>query len=419
MLAKERYAKLRITFFAVYNNSTRTFALTHFDNDVINEFFNTALQYKISEVCRSSINKIPRFLSSRNVLEEEREGFYYSFTKGNADFVGDDRWLFSFKSCFRASGDTPYARSEYPLDFCYGADTDMKTGYAICLPQPCEDDATQLLQLWTDLNVKNGSHKPLSEVECLESRKKTQWNALSSTLVDICINQTYIALIAFITVFDCVRRPKTKSIVMRALMAFSGRRTVKRLYKVPSKSKITIRCLMGLRVISMIWVFTGHAFAWVQGYIKNINEYREDISSNFFAQFISNFTLSVNTFFLLSAALTSYSWFSAAKKLEGVSWRSYGYWLRFYRHRLVRLWPAYIYIIIFATFRSSVHSTSSVWPDTDPHIQCPKHWLENIFFINCFTHTPCLGWTWLPTNKCKYILEKRTRKITAPGRRIG
>lgn len=51
---------------------------------------------------------------------------------------------------------------------------------------------------------------------------------------------------------------------MRALMAFSGRRTVKRLYKVPSKSKITIRCLMGLRVISMIWVFTGHAFAWVQ-----------------------------------------------------------------------------------------------------------------------------------------------------------
>lgn len=55
-----------------------------------------------------------------------------------------------------------------------------------------------------------------------------------------------------------------------------------------------------------------------QGYIKNINEYREDISSNFFAQFISNFTLSVNTFFLLSAALTSYSWFSAAKKLEGM-----------------------------------------------------------------------------------------------------
>lgn len=38
--------------------STRTFALTHFDNDVINEFFNTALQYKISEVCRSSINKV-------------------------------------------------------------------------------------------------------------------------------------------------------------------------------------------------------------------------------------------------------------------------------------------------------------------------------------------------------------------------
>lgn len=53
--------------------------------------------------------------------------------------------LFSFKSCFRASGDTPYARSEYPLDFCYGADTDMKTGYAICLPQPCEDDATQVM----------------------------------------------------------------------------------------------------------------------------------------------------------------------------------------------------------------------------------------------------------------------------------
>lgn len=81
--------------------------------------------------------------------------------------------------------------------------------------------------------------------------------------------------------------------------------------------------------------------------------------------------------------------------LEKPSWTSFGYWLRFYRHRIIRLWPAYLYILSVVTFRSSTQTYHSVWPFTDPYIQCSKYWWHNLLFINIFTNTQCLGWTWL------------------------
>jgi peptidoglycan/LPS O-acetylase OafA/YrhL len=67
------------------------------------------------------------------------------------------------------------------------------------------------------------------------------------------------------------------------------------------------------------------------------------------------------------------------------SWTSYGYWLRFYRHRIVRLWPAYLYTLMSVTNRVSITHFHPMWPPTDPAVQCPKHWLENVLFINSLT----------------------------------
>lgn len=48
--------------------------------------------------------------------------------------------------------------------------------------------------------------------------------------------------------------------------------------------------------------------------MSNVQDLRDDLSNGLFNLTITNFTLSVDTFFVLSATLTSYSWFQKQLK---------------------------------------------------------------------------------------------------------
>jgi peptidoglycan/LPS O-acetylase OafA/YrhL len=101
------------------------------------------------------------------------------------------------------------------------------------------------------------------------------------------------------------------------------------------------------------------------------NQLKSDLVDRFHNQWISNFTLGVDVFFALSGCLTAYTWFKrwtsedeltlsqqklndAQDKIKVPGWSSFAYWLRFYRHRLVRLWPAYGYVLLSVTTRLSI-----------------------------------------------------------------
>lgn len=53
----------------------------------------------------------------------------------------------------------------------------------------------------------------------------------------------------------------------------------------------------------------------LQAYLKNVEEFKDDMVNNFENQWITNFTLSVDTFFVLSATLTAFTWFKRMNKL--------------------------------------------------------------------------------------------------------
>lgn len=64
---------------------------------------------------------------------------------------------------------------------------------------------------------------------------------------------------------------------------------------------------------------------------------------------ISNFTLSTDVFFTLSGCLCAFNFLRAVDKGSGVSEKelySVGYWMRYYKHRAVRLLPAYGFTIM-------------------------------------------------------------------------
>lgn len=78
---------------------------------------------------------------------------------------------------------------------------------------------------------------------------------------------------------------------------------------------------------------------------------------------------------------------------EKPGWLSFSYWLAFYRHRIVRLWPAYFYTLAGVIFLSSVHF-HDFWPELDPVEQCSKYWWQNLLFISSLFGNKCMGWTW-------------------------
>uniref|UniRef100_A0A915AWV9 Acyltransferase 3 domain-containing protein n=2 Tax=Parascaris univalens TaxID=6257 RepID=A0A915AWV9_PARUN len=130
------------------------------------------------------------------------------------------------------------------------------------------------------------------------------------------------------------------------------------------------------------------------------------IAGKFLNQWISNFLLTVDTFLVLGGTVNAYGFF---RKAQGTrrkpSWSSFSYWLEFYRHRIVRLWPAYLYTLLGVMFLSSSHY-HALWPELDPLIQCRQHWWENLLFISSLFENRCMQWTWyIGTEFIFYLLS--------------
>uniref|UniRef100_A0A183V6L1 Acyl_transf_3 domain-containing protein n=1 Tax=Toxocara canis TaxID=6265 RepID=A0A183V6L1_TOXCA len=73
---------------------------------------------------------------------------------------------------------------------------------------------------------------------------------------------------------------------------------------------------------------------------------------------------------------------------------SFTYWLRFYRHRVLRLWPAYLYVLLVIIYRFSRSHIHPMWAPNDQGAMCRQNWWKNVLFINSLTDNLCMPWTW-------------------------
>uniref|UniRef100_A0A158R3W6 Acyl_transf_3 domain-containing protein n=1 Tax=Syphacia muris TaxID=451379 RepID=A0A158R3W6_9BILA len=132
----------------------------------------------------------------------------------------------------------------------------------------------------------------------------------------------------------------------------------------------------------------------IKNFIENLDEFRHDISSKFSNLWITNSFLAVDVFFVLGGAVNSYGWFNKIQKLDvKPSWRSVGYWLRFYLHRALRVWPVYAHTLFMYSYFNRLHH-HEVLPTDNPISQCSKYWWHNLLFINSLTGAACAPHTW-------------------------
>lgn len=168
-----------------------------------------------------------------------------------------------------------------------------------------------------------------------------------------------------------------------------------------------IKCLNGIRSISMFWVILGHGFLFSLSVVKNPLTLLGSVASRFSTQPIVNAYFAVDTFFVLSGFLVMYlslRELSRTKtKLSSISW----FLLKFYVHRILRITPT---LFIFLIFFWKVAKYLGDGPFWDSMIgvtnQCDNTWWHVILYINNFfsINTDCISWTWYLADDMQFFI---------------
>ena len=141
-----------------------------------------------------------------------------------------------------------------------------------------------------------------------------------------------------------------------------------------------ITSINGIRVLSMLWIILGHTYAMQQQFSTLANNVKliEAVPKRFLFQIVDNYHIAVDSFFVLSGLLLSYSSIKGLERRQGKF-----PFISFYVHRLLRLSPGY-YFVIFLYFKVLPHVGSGpVWLLAN-FDDCDKYWWANILYINNF-----------------------------------
>lgn len=58
-------------------------------------------------------------------------------------------------------------------------------------------------------------------------------------------------------------------------------KNIRKLIQMPKDPQSTITCMFGLRFLSMVWTLVGHSFIFVQAFLDNVDEFKDDLVDNF------------------------------------------------------------------------------------------------------------------------------------------
>jgi len=168
----------------------------------------------------------------------------------------------------------------------------------------------------------------------------------------------------------------------------------------------TLDCLNGVRVISMSWVILGHCFSFrSHSAIINIEELPDVLGRLWVALCYGGF-FAVDSFFWLGGLLMGYLTLMELEKRRG----KLGVigWTFVYLHRLLRILPMYIFMMIIYNWFARRVGSGPLWFETDAMTEnCDEYWWSNLLFINNFVPNGkgngCFGIGWYLANDMQFF----------------
>ncbi|XP_075259312.1 nose resistant to fluoxetine protein 6-like isoform X2 [Convolutriloba macropyga] len=210
------------------------------------------------------------------------------------------------------------------------------------------------------------------------------------------------------------QKSQETSLPVKMLMCFDFYANMCKILSIPKTSnQDQLSVLNGMRVLSLGWVMIGHLSLLQLGVMDNFI-YVLERTENMLFQTITNSFASVDTFFVMSGCLVMMGTLRTLDKFEESKGKfgNFSFWILFYVHRLIRLWPALLLTILFV---------AGIYPNLAPLFYSPKfqntqtssmsyqckgtRWISTGFFYNNWISDPevmCLAWSWYIPNDVQF-----------------
>ena len=312
----------------------------------------------------------------------------------------------------------------------------------MCLPQECTvEDIQTLVEMIPDLSIEINPLTNANPISCQPYMDPPyHWTAIAmilvcciiaalvvlSTLADLLISlwrngtiQRYLSpatkystrstdsvLSDETPLLGTVTKPKRFD-SMEWVQAFSLYKTIPTIFSTKQTSA-AIRCVNGIRVLSILWVILCHTYVWIS-YTTGADNIRDYVDSfrRFSMQPVINGYFSVDSFFFLSGLLVAYLTLRQMKRKNGRFPA-----LMYYLHRYLRLTPVYAFVLFFTWFLS-MHLANgphynAQWIGGHSWENCDKYWWTNLLYINNLYPwkggEECIGWTWYLANDMQFYV---------------
>nr|XP_018896305.1 PREDICTED: nose resistant to fluoxetine protein 6-like [Bemisia tabaci] len=206
---------------------------------------------------------------------------------------------------------------------------------------------------------------------------------------------------------------KAHNIATEVLLAFSVPRNIRKIGSFEVGDD-TLAPLHGLRFLSMLWVILVHTCLLIFQVADN-KSFRSKVEDNFLYQTVSSGTYSVDTFFFISGSLVSFLYFRTCakftmKEMTNMDQELQGQLVQFITmllYRFIRLTPPYLVMIWIVELQMKHFRDHAVleFPSLD-HVNCPKYWWRNIFYVNTFypVKERCVIWSWYLADDTQFFV---------------
>ncbi|XP_033609915.1 nose resistant to fluoxetine protein 6-like [Cryptotermes secundus] len=263
--------------------------------------------------------------------------------------------------------------------------SDLSLTLSYCIPSTCsaKDFEGIFNSYLQDMNL------PLMTSVAEEYCQTNEGKSLATEdWITVGILAAFLLLIVSNTAYDLIGKGQKKEL----LLAFSVYSNGKKLLSTKSSGD-TLQAVHGIRFITICWVILGHRYK-EDSEAPNISLSKSfDFLTNPGRLYITNSTLSVDTFFVLSGLLLGYIFLKQMKhKTSGFNIPM------FYVHRYIRLTPPYaIVILINATLYRYVGSGPLLPASANQMAEnCQSNWWTNIIYINNYfdMNRTCVPQSW-------------------------
>ena len=379
----------------------------------------------VRENCQAAIQKLSTLQETHPQLMAQ---FWDSWGKPSEGILyGHTAFLGYYDECMdlknTAVGETSYCMYEMKMSFiathnasrpvedevCYSSNCsqpikDFNIQVGVCYPSACSpDEFASVLTAIDAISVTTHTHaiKLASTGDSPTFCPQTDIEYDTGTKIMFGICGIFIGLVIIGTGMDCIwwllssddqtdktsnKQFNTKPGPGEFITKFSLLKTVPDLFSM-KQSTSSIKAVNSLKVLANLFIIPGHVYGYINMYYPQLDQNKTQYFSNFYSRMVNqpfaNSTFYVDTFFIISATLSTYLTLKDIEKHKRFRF------VNFYIGRFFRLAPLF-YLAMFAHFKLLPHlSEGPLWylPDLQA---CQSNWWRSLLFVNNVVSFDCI-----------------------------